>query len=247
MEEKYRSLLGKQLEDVRKLDPSLSDYLKKYTDDYQINQNMCLKNAPLSDTQRLLRDNIMKVFEEITPIRESITVYRGLSSTTSINLERLRCQFISVSLDKKYVEENFVGDSGCCLMVITIPAGSTIIPMLDYSHIPEEMELLLPPNGNWKLIREMDDDVRIYYFNYLPNTSDNQQYTRGDVMEDIREEKKKSLSKENEINRIIDNYNSDEAEFFDSFEDYIKDIVTSFKINVEVDDDLIEELKEKLL
>lgn len=175
MYQSYRdeSLITKQVKFIEKLKQSddASDKLESiriYTGSHGYDINADLRNNKEKTTKYLrIIDNIDEVFKMIPPIEKSIIVYRTIDA--EITDSYTDKGYISTTTDKYTEQEEYT----CCTMVITIPAGTKILPIKGISQHPHENEILLERNGmfvynNHKIV----DNNFVVYVTYLSPKSD---------------------------------------------------------------------------
>lgn len=216
----YINVFKEQIEFLDGIEEETKDLINLYTDSdhyKQINRKLC-RNVNLSVKEDKIVSRLKSIFEVITPLKEAITVYRGIKSY-SVNLNRLSCQFISTSLDIN-VPKHFMGDE-CCLMIITIPAGARVIPLMNISTIPDEYEVLIPENGTWT-ITSKDTYLYIPSNTYILNI-DSIKY-------------KENENKENEINRVLFLFSQDESDLYQNLDEYLLSLISFLKVNVSLND-----------
>lgn len=216
--------LTRQIQYIRNLDTVDRRQLRAFTegDDLDLNQMLC-RNTPLSGHYRNLYMLLMDIFDNIPTTSESITVYRGIEAT-ELDQSRLKCQFVSTTLDKSVAVEKFSG-SDCCLLRITIPAGSHILPMMVASHQPDEAEILLPPGGIWTVTNVLKERLTIYDLTYLPKNS--LEIKSVDQLPQAKE----ILDEEKNLERIINIFDINEVGLlYDSIEEQIDAIIRDMKL-----------------
>lgn len=118
----------------------------------------------LSAQHRSHLNNIDIAFEASPQLEETITVYKGLD-TEDIFSDKA---FISTSLYRRAALE-FSGQQ-CCLLQITVPPGSKILPLSGISRSPHEAEILLDRDGELKVTGEKIDrrrnNVKVLFVSY---------------------------------------------------------------------------------
>lgn len=171
--EKYDELLYKQLVylqeettfDERKL-------IELYTGESN-SMNCLLRTGRISkfyhepETVKTNCDLLFNLFERMPQVDTPITVYRGLDSENYKNQDYYADKgFISTSLDFT-VSQRFYKDNGC-IMKITINPGSKILPIYKLSAIQNEKEILLNPNGIFKITGSEinSQNIKILYVSY---------------------------------------------------------------------------------
>ncbi len=180
-----KRILKPSIKVLEKLDKKLINPLILYskTTEYCIAINSLTpfnyKDIKKIDMTRLQKDrrNLDKVFLMMPAIEEEIIVYRGIK-----NMEALKT---SLGLyDNSYCGSGYISTSydistalrfagvDCCLLSITIPAGSKIVPLFAISENPEA-EVLLPINSEFVQSNEYYyNDMKIYDLTYKVPSSE---------------------------------------------------------------------------
>ena len=117
----------------------------------------------------LVRKNLDIAFQGAPPLEKPLTVYRGKSS------DRMRPRdegFVSTSLLRSRAL-NFAGPE-CCVLEITVPPGSKVLPVAFISFASDELEIILNRGGKFivsgtKIDREKG--MKIIYVSYIPMKS----------------------------------------------------------------------------
>jgi hypothetical protein len=166
-------ILEKQLSYIQKLNDKILESLKLYTTEYYVKLNTAMRNKTAMRNNMKQHENVIinikKAFCDAPPLETALTVYRGLdvSSKDKINLEDE--SFMSTSLSKKQAL-SFAG-SYCCLLQITVPARTKVLPLYKISDSSPEMEILLDKG---KLtVNDINDGVgaaTIVYATYTGNS-----------------------------------------------------------------------------
>ena len=179
-QEEYNKFFKDQIEFLKTLDKRYLKSIRLYTEESFIILNSILASLEIPIATRLpdgvLNDKLQEIyecliyiFENIPPISEKIKVYRGIADVEDDPkniIKNLTRRFVSTSTQEEVVEDFIGGD--CCKLIISIPKGSKVIPASPYSQSPEELEVLLPPGGEYKLLskKQDDNDMIIYNINY---------------------------------------------------------------------------------
>lgn len=167
-------ILGKQLSYIQKLNNQILKSLKLYTTEYYVKLNTSMRNkTAMSNNMKQQHEDVIidikKAFCDAPPLETTLTVYRGLnvSSKDKINLEDE--SFISTSLSKKQAL-TFAGSS-CCLLQITVPTRTKVLPLYKISDSSPEMEILLDKGK--LIVNDIDVGVgtaTIVYATYTRNS-----------------------------------------------------------------------------
>lgn len=148
------------------------DYIETFIDEYKDFDELLSQQVQQSITRNvdeLVYENFMD-YMRLMPLSEfPITVYRGLGfeEETEISFEN-KGQFTSTSLSRQVAERFFAAYSIKILLKIIILPGSLIIPMFILGY-PDEMEVVLSPNGNWEVlsVEENENGVTQYTVTFL--------------------------------------------------------------------------------
>jgi hypothetical protein len=171
--------LAKQFEFVEKLSEKVKDSIWQYTCfDYVELNRMLRENERLFPKHQTIINNIDYAFQNSPKLEKEIIVYRKLrvfdvNKMTSV---------ISATYDKNFVSK-FRAD--CCILVITLPVGSSVLPIESISNVPEEKEILLNRKGMYFITKEGDETyankeeektgethtVYTYHISYIPESS----------------------------------------------------------------------------
>ena len=128
--------------------------LAEYTHHVTINKELRKKSLLTEDLRNLL-NNIDLAFSLVTPLEHDIKVYRGIKDSTSYYKDDLG--FISTAT-KLSISEAFVGKD-CCLLLITVPAGSSVLRIpASIGVFGDESEVLLFRGGNFEDVQNPTGD-----------------------------------------------------------------------------------------
>lgn len=162
--------LDPQITFLNSLSPFQQKALFQYTESPAINK--LLRNIDtITRDFKLLKKNIDTIFKYIPPLEQDITVFRGVKFSSSDFSELNDFGFISTTYDKPIAFE-FLHDHSCCLLEISISAGTKVIPLEPFSKYPDEKELLLPP-GKFQVIKSFESiyfgkTITIHKVTYVP-------------------------------------------------------------------------------
>ena len=158
-EDEYRSEFKTQLNDIEKFPQQIKDSIYVYSRRH--NNFMNPKDEYITH-----RKNLLDAFDMISPLKENIVLYRGLSGVDEVDFKKFDKTFNSATTLRDLANARFSGDS-CCILVINISSGSKVLPMIDHTKFEQEFEVLLPPYGTWELISsEIIDFKKTYFLNY---------------------------------------------------------------------------------
>lgn len=199
-------------------------------------------------------ENIDKAFLLTKPLENSITVFRGVRKKEYIKTK----SFMSTSTDKDTALSFAVGKK-CCMLVITVPAGSQVLDIAQISSYKAENEILLPRNSELTVINNIYnqyEEMEYIYLTYVPiqNFNVTDKTTASIAMDKIKDSsyvhKVNEVTKEN-ILKLIDD---DESFLYESGqgEDWYKSIISSYEqlgsyeIKENIKNEIIEILNQKL-
>lgn len=216
--------LERQFDYVNSLSSEIKSSLKNYTvHSFEYLNKRLRQTISLSDEQKELVKNIDKAFNTVPLLDKPITVYRGIAEDYIPSLS----SYVSTS----YVKEKaiFFSAMKCCLLVITIPSGSKILPLEDISESRSEKEILLPREGNFVITnityeRENDPTSRKYYhITYIPKIAE--------IFETKKDVKiiEKKVDVNDWVERLVNIIDPEELELFSAEEAVLNLVQTTFK------------------
>lgn len=193
--DKYNKLMTKQIAFVDSLDPKTKDALRRYTHqyDWQVNQFLMndknkaksLKhpNPNMDDDEKfeleygydhVFNKNVKDVqrrldaaFANVPPLAHSMVVYRGIKYNKGEKYQHesvYNKQYISTTTHIETAQD-FLSGKSCCVLHITLPQGSRVLPLKRVSHYKDENEILLPRGGEFIIQKQVGKDVYAI-FNY---------------------------------------------------------------------------------
>lgn len=177
MTEEYKriippSVLFEAFDYVSALSSKIKHSLKEYTGDEFEKLNKRLRKGKIlkPEHQNIMKD-IDEAFKGVPPIEKSLVLYRGISKDFIPDLKA----FLSTSYDKEkalsYVKERS-DMTKCCLLEITVPSGSKVLPLELVSYNSFEREVLLPRTGDLVITNIIyQKNLKIYTISYLPKSS----------------------------------------------------------------------------
>jgi len=152
---------------VLQLPEYIKDTINWYTTFEYENFNKKIRNKEkLSDIYHQHLDNLDKAFNDCNPLSSSIKVYKGVTLSDKNDIIFQDSTYISSSLSEE-VAKDFSGKK-CCVIEITISAGSKILPMYFSSFHPAEKEILIDRNGYFILT---GSDDKMIFVTYIPGAS----------------------------------------------------------------------------
>lgn len=153
---------------VNNLPMESKKHLIHYTKNGYKKLNKKIRNErPLNDDDINMLKSIDSSFTYAPEFEDTITVYRGIKGEYKPSL----ISYISTTTDMD-TALSFSG-THCCILKITIPAGSKILPIYDISDFKQEFEILIDRTGEYIItsIEEPYDMPKIYNIVYIPPTS----------------------------------------------------------------------------
>jgi hypothetical protein len=168
--------IKEQRDYVLKLPQEIKNSLIWYTGGSYAEFSTSLREGKIPKEEKHYK-NMLLAFQGVPPLHHPLTVYKGIKHTQKVmDIDKA---FSSTSLNFSGTED-FRGSS-CCVLQITVPPGSKIIPLFDISHVQSEAEILLDKNGRYNVsgedIRQHIDkykltlDMKIFYVSYIPEVS----------------------------------------------------------------------------
>jgi hypothetical protein len=191
-DEKFTNIyesLKYQFDFVDNLPNNIKDSINNYTLNAYTAVNTKLRNnEKLLKIEQDILDDIDYAFKNVPPTSSQITLYRAVNSSHPVyqhdKLEgfnpKKMTSVISATYDIESTGEFYNDKTKCCILVITVPAGSRILPIENISEFKEEREILLNRNGAYYItgrgerIHEFHwekDTVYTYYITYIPKDS----------------------------------------------------------------------------
>lgn len=162
--------IAKQIRYVASLPQELKNALLEYQGDSFVNRNLRMK-LDYGEWEefdlRTLR-NLERIFAEIPPLEQALTVYRGIVIYSEEKLDTYDGAFISTTLDKGMAEQFIEGISDCCILQITVSPGSKVLPLVDPSLVFEEDEVILYRKGELLITGREGNTI---FVTYLPKDS----------------------------------------------------------------------------
>lgn len=159
--------LDAQLDYIDNLPERLKEQLRDYTGSgYEdLNETLRQRKNPSGEVKQLI-DDLDAIFLSVPPLREDITVYRGMKQRLS---PELGTSYLSTSLDI-FKARDFTSLK-CCLFRIHVPAGSRVLPLRRISEAKYEDEVLLDRYGVLAVTYEnIAHGVQEYTTLYIPST-----------------------------------------------------------------------------
>jgi len=142
----------------------------------------------------------------VPPLKTTIVVFKCKNSANVYSDK----SFVSTSLD--YEGSKLFSGKNCCVLQITVSAGSKVLPIKDLSRYQEEEEVLLDRDSIFFVTGSMineTDNMKIIFVTYNPKNS-------------IKVENKDDISNAEDeydsdliVERIIDNLKDDDPDYID--------------------------------
>lgn len=177
---------------------NLSDGEKKcltwYTSgEYREFNRKLRKKEKLTDEQNHNLKCIDSIFKKVPITARPITVYKGLD-TDNISSDDA---FISTTTDVNIA--NLFSGIDCCIIEITIPSGSRILPLKSVSLFPYENEILLD-RSNYLIVNndtstKSYEGVKIIYMTYVSNKFNIIQSNNKEFKEEVEDIERKETIK----------------------------------------------------
>lgn len=108
--------------------------------------------------------NIVKAFMGVPILNSPILVYRGINTDRVYHEDKA---FVSTSLNYESALE-FSGNT-CCMLNITVPAGTKALPLYTISNVKSEDEVLLDKNGTFNVTSsDIIKNMKNIFVTYTP-------------------------------------------------------------------------------
>ena len=217
-----------QEEYILKLPENIKNTITWYTggEYYEFNK-MLRDDKQIGEYSEHLK-NLIIAFQGVPPLTEPMTVYKGKKSE---NIYKVDKAFSSTSLSIKGTID-FRGEK-CCIMQITIPPGSKILPLSFLSDASYEDEILLDRNGTYIQtgtdIRIVDEkEIKFFYISYIPYFSQ----IIGKDLNKVKDPERQDLNLIRErIIEYLKNAKEQDEDFFD-LDHELEHISKKLKINI---------------
>ena len=168
--------LKKNEQEIESMPKEIKNALTKYTQTVEINRQLRHRNFQLTsqkrpkEMQKMLRRMDMAYFL-VTPLAHDIVVYRAIKGDTFYEDD---LGFTSTSIIFNKNVEDF-GGNGCCLFIIKIPAGTSILRIpASVGYFGEENEVLLYRNGTFRetspFAKEPTTPLKIFFLEYAQHS-----------------------------------------------------------------------------
>jgi len=156
--------MEKQIEHIDNLNEEIKSSLISYTDGYGYDINKMLRMGIINNIIK----NIDEAFIGVPITDNPILLYRTIDN--NFNLTYRSEGYISTSTTLTTAGT----DGNCCILKITVPSGSRILPLKIISVNPNEDEVLLNRNSSLQFISEYQETIKGDIYNiinmvYLPS------------------------------------------------------------------------------
>ena len=193
------------------------------------------EGVPLTATEERVAHRLDSVFEELQPIKETLTLYRGIKQEDQVQNKNA---FVSASHTIS-VAERFVGKE-CCLLVITIPPGSKVLFIEDVSRYPQEREVLIERKGAFAITLIDNDAYKVtkIFTTYIPMRAVHATTQTLDSIVDA------ASTQVNAINKVISIILKDKKDMTSGdIKSFIEKIYTDVTGNAPTDNEILEIIK----
>jgi hypothetical protein len=170
-----------QLNYVDNLPKNIKKSILAYTQPYGIylNINKLLRQGKNMETkeQQIVLNDIEFAFKNVPKTTKELKIWRGIKPPKYEFKTEEMVSLISGSRDRKIAENFALRFMACCLVEITIPVGSSILPIENVSMSKTEQEILLNRNGKYfqtgfvEYKEGVHDDYTTYYITHIPEGS----------------------------------------------------------------------------
>jgi hypothetical protein len=202
---KIQTELKPQFEFIESLPKDIKTSIILYTENLFTVINTALRDTALREglATKLSKEheNVLKdidyAFENVPVLKNSLTVYRKVSNKPPVEMktpfpnphskyykdkfdEKKMTSIISATYDKG-VASRFDIRTDCCILVITVPAGSSVLPIENIFSFKKEREVLLNRKGKYYItgetIEEYEDskgnyESYTYHITYISENSE---------------------------------------------------------------------------
>ena len=168
----YDSMVKKHYEFIMSHGKKVFDSVAKYTStgiNKRINRAI-RKQKVLKEEDRKIVNDLDKLYNEVEPTTQPLTLYRGIKNKDHINTDGT---FISASyvidVGNKFINR----PKKCCLIIFNIPIGSKVLFIGNCSYYFDEYEVLLDRKAEFSVtsIKEDDKGFTQIYVTYIPKGS----------------------------------------------------------------------------
>jgi hypothetical protein len=224
VDERYNRVFATQLEYLSDVDDELKEAIRLYTTSFYHDYNNSLrKGYLLTPQQRQVHDALAAVFDDIPPLIQAVTLYRGIRSY--LDLKMMTRHHISTTLNLANALSFTTGS--CCLLTISVPAGTRVFPLMTLSDEPGEYEVLLAPEATFVQVNKSRDaalKITVYDLTYIPVYSQ--------VLSPSQPQQGQGQRQERLFNRLVNLFDPDESEMYDNIEDYLASLATTLGVSL---------------
>lgn len=163
----YIKLFVKQLKYMEKIPIEYINVLKEYTKDKYTSVNKFLRDDlqffHYKPDDKVINyvDAIDEVFRKIPPLKQDVFLWRGVTRNDGMPDNFVDKAYISTTLDKQLAQK-FSGYK-CCLYKIRVPKGTKVIPVSLTSHHSNNVEVLLPRDGQYTIVNKDSAPIVVNY------------------------------------------------------------------------------------
>jgi len=168
-------ILPKQFDYVDRLDKTSLSSIKWYsTKEYKSFNDALRTSKSLSSDQYEHYISLCNSINSSPPLDTPLTVYRGVTRIEYIIPNPQSIVSTSHELDTALTFSSKLSsmhENNCCVLQISIPAGCSVLPIEKHSDVPDEHEVLLPPNGTYILVSSepaIQHETFVYFVTYNP-------------------------------------------------------------------------------
>lgn len=157
-----------QVQYINTLDKDTINALQYYSSIGHVKMNKQMNDDKITSSVHKYIQLIDNAFKNAPPTIKPMIVYRGIKSQKHITTSFTSKTYVSTTVDKNVALE-FQKNYPCCLFEIVIPAGSRILPLMYISTLPDESEVLLSRDSEYKIIEKNGSKIKLEYIEKLEN------------------------------------------------------------------------------
>ena len=159
-QEKLQKVLASQIHFLAHLNPKERQVIDIYSGGDFEEIQLAVRTGKYPDKEvKEIVDILDDIFERVPPLEHTIIVYRGIKE----KFRELPASYLSTSWDLNQANEFMRGK--CCLLEITLSAGTKLLPIQSASSSTYEKEILVSRFGHLKLTHQFDFK---YHLTYIP-------------------------------------------------------------------------------
>ena len=229
-------MLQSQMTIVKTLPDQVIKSITWYTGGEYSDFNESLRAGKIPSEKRHF-ENISLAFQGVPPLANALTVYKGKRSENVYGVDKA---FASTSSTIRGTQD-FRGGK-CCILQITVPPGSKVLPLESISDNKSEDEILLDRNGEYTVtgsdIRTITDqygrqsDMKFIFVTYNPPG-----YLRVKKLEDVKDPGQSDTTLVQErlikyLSSILEDMDPEDRELMFDFDTEIKHIAEKEKLSI---------------